>query len=190
MLSLADVRRRLVVRAAPVLPRPIHLNRTVTGTSPTLPSRPRVVIGVGVGLMAAVVALATGVLFGWRYASSGTAPVPTVRFEVLPPTGIALRPSPVVSAAQLALSPDGRHLAFIAATKGGSSQIWVRPLDSVQAQPLAGTEGASFPFWSPDSRFIAFSLRASSRRSTPGATHPRHSLTPPLVAAGLGTEKT
>ena len=103
-----------------------------------------------------VVALATGVLFGWRYASSDTAPAPAVRFEVLPPAGVTLRPSPVASAAQLALSPDGRHLAFVAATKGGPSQIWVRPLDSVQAQPLAGTEGASFPFWSPDSRFIAF----------------------------------
>ena len=94
--------------------------------------------------------------FGWRYASSVTAPAPTVRFEVLPPAGVTLRPSPVASAAQLALSPDGRHLAFVAAPKGGASQIWIRPLDSVQAQPLAGTEGASFPFWSPDSRFIAF----------------------------------
>ena len=94
------------------------------------------------------VALATGALFGWRYASSGTTPVPTVRFEVLPPAGVTLMPSPVASVAQLALSTDGRHLAFIAATKGGPSQIWVRPLDSVQAQPLAGTEGASFPFWS------------------------------------------
>ena len=117
------------------------------------------------------VALATGALFGWRYASSGTAPGPTVRFEVLPPAGVALRPSPVASAAQLALSPDGRHLAFIAATRGGPSQIWIRPLDSVQAQPLAGTEGASFPFWSPDGRFIAFFAAGKLRRvDTRGGT--------------------
>ena len=103
-----------------------------------------------------MVALAIVVLFGWSYASSGTTPPPAVRFEVLPPAGVNLRPSPVASAAQLALSPDGRHLAFIAATKGGPSQVWVRPLDSVQAHPLAGTEGASFPFWSHDGRFIAF----------------------------------
>ena len=119
----------------------------------------------------AAVALATGVLFGWRYPSSGTTPVPTVRFEVLPPAGVTLRPSPVASAAQLALSPDGRHLAFIAATKGGPSQIWVRPLDNVQAQPLAGTDGASFPFWSPDGRFVAFFAAGKLKRvDTRGGT--------------------
>jgi Tol biopolymer transport system component len=82
-----------------------------------------------------------------------------------------LRPSPVASAAQLALSPDGQHLAFIAATKSGPSQIWVRPLDSVQAHPLASTEGASFPFWSPDSRFIAFFSAGKLRKvDTRGGT--------------------
>ena len=53
-------------------------------------------------------------------------------------------PSPVGSAAQLVLSPDGRRLAFVAARKGGTCQLWVRPLDRVQVQPLPGTEGASF----------------------------------------------
>ena len=120
--------------------------------SPPVSRRPAVI-----GAMAALVLVAlAGGWLGWRYASGDTPPAPAVRFEVLPPHGVTLRPSPVASAAQLALAPDGRHLAFVAATKGGPSQIWVRPLDSVQAQPLAGTEGASFPFWSPDSRFIAF----------------------------------
>src|SRR4030095_15623533 len=56
---------------------------------------------------------------------------------------------------QIAVSPDGRLLAFTAAT-GGKVQLWVRPLDSTEAKPLAGTQGAIFPFWSPDSRFIGF----------------------------------
>src|SRR6185436_9584920 len=88
--------------------------------------------------------------------SSVAAPAATVRFEVQPPADVTLAPSPVASAAQLALSPDGRRLAFVAARKRGASQLWIRPLDGVQAQPLPGTEGASYPFWSPDSRFIAF----------------------------------
>jgi Tol biopolymer transport system component len=56
-----------------------------------------------------------------------------------------------------AISPDGRFVAMIM-TKTGErgAQLWVRPLESLQAQALAGTEGASLPFWSPDSRFIGF----------------------------------
>jgi serine/threonine protein kinase/Tol biopolymer transport system component len=55
----------------------------------------------------------------------------------------------------IAVSPDGRHLAFTAAT-GGKVQLWVRALDSSEARVLAGTRGAALPFWSPDSRFIGF----------------------------------
>ena len=51
----------------------------------------------------------------------------------------------------LALSPDGRQLAF---TDG--SQLWVRPLDSLESRALPGTEGARRPFWSPDGRSIGF----------------------------------
>ncbi len=55
----------------------------------------------------------------------------------------------------MAVSPDGRRLAFTA-TGSGKSQLWVRPLDSLTAQPLANTDARSIPFWSPDSRFIGF----------------------------------
>src|SRR5262245_45416596 len=55
---------------------------------------------------------------------------------------------------QFALSPDGRRLAFIAGTN--PRQLWVRPLDQVNAQPIAGTEAAAAPFWSPDSRVLGF----------------------------------
>ncbi len=56
----------------------------------------------------------------------------------------------------MALSPDGRHMAFVAIDSLGKSQLWVRPLNALIGQPLNGTEGAAFPFWSPDSRFIGF----------------------------------
>src|SRR5262249_17330039 len=54
-----------------------------------------------------------------------------------------------------AISPDGRRLVFSASNQG-KSQLWVRPLDSLSAQPLAGTAGASYPFWSPDSVSVGF----------------------------------
>jgi Tol biopolymer transport system component len=54
-----------------------------------------------------------------------------------------------------ALSPDGRRLAFVGDYQGQPT-LWVRPLDAPEAQPLAGTQGARRPFWSPDSRSIGF----------------------------------
>src|SRR5262245_11827424 len=55
----------------------------------------------------------------------------------------------------LAVSPDGSLLTFTAATSG-KVQLWVRALDSLTAQALPGTEGARYPFWSPDNRWIGF----------------------------------
>ena len=69
------------------------------------------------------------------------------RFEIpTPPTS-----DPV----SFALSADGRQLAFVA-TAEGASRLFVRPLDQVTARPLAGTEGARYPFWKPDGRAIGF----------------------------------
>ncbi len=70
-----------------------------------------------------------------------------MRFSIPPPERSSF--------SQVAMSPDGRHLAFTAAT-GGKLQLWVRALDSTEARAIAGTHGARLPFWSPDSRFIGF----------------------------------
>jgi len=53
------------------------------------------------------------------------------------------------------LSPDGRRVTFIG-LRGGNRSLWVRELDALEASPLPGTEDADYPFWSPDSRTIAF----------------------------------
>jgi eukaryotic-like serine/threonine-protein kinase len=65
------------------------------------------------------------------------------------------------------ISPDGRRLAFIAAPAGGQTQLWVRPLDSLAAQPLTGTEGAIYPFWSPDSGYIGFFAESKLKKIDP-----------------------
>jgi eukaryotic-like serine/threonine-protein kinase len=72
-----------------------------------------------------------------------------VRFEIANPEGITAIDAPRIS-------PDGRHLAFNATDSSGKSRIWVRALNALAAQPLAGTEGTTRPFWSPDSRFLGF----------------------------------
>lgn len=56
----------------------------------------------------------------------------------------------------LALSPDGRTLAFVAADASGERQLWIRALDAARAQPVAGTNGATDVFWSPSGAEVAF----------------------------------
>ena len=59
------------------------------------------------------------------------------------------------NAAELALSPDGQKVVFVG-MQDGTASLWLRPLGSVSSARIAGTEGAAYPFWSPDSRFVAF----------------------------------
>ena len=78
-------------------------------------------------------------------------PIP-VKAAILPPPGEGFwanitQPS--------AISPDGRFLALIA-MRNGHKHLWLRRLDASDAQPIEGSEDASNPFWSPDSREIAF----------------------------------
>ena len=64
----------------------------------------------------------------------------------------------------VALSADGRRLAFVGWSADGQRRLWVRPTDSLEARALEGTEGAGSPFWSPDGRFIAFFAQGKLRK--------------------------
>jgi serine/threonine protein kinase len=77
------------------------------------------------------------------------APAQLLRYEIFPPEKTSFGPD-------FAVSPDGRHLAFTATGQDGQTQLWVRDLDSLVSRPLPGTEGATRPFWSSDSRSLAF----------------------------------
>ncbi len=72
-----------------------------------------------------------------------------------------------------ALSPDGRQVVFVASGEDGISRLWLRSLASTTAQPLAGTEGATDPFWSPDSRSVAFFANGELQRLDLGGGAPR-----------------
>jgi Tol biopolymer transport system component len=77
-------------------------------------------------------------------------PAPEVtRFTLDPPAGARTMNWPRIS-------PNGRQLAYLAADTLGRTMIWLRPMGALQANPLPGTEDAGRPFWSPDSRYLAY----------------------------------
>jgi Tol biopolymer transport system component len=102
-------------------------------------------------IAALVIVLAAAIAFATAYVRTATADPAPARFFFGPPDTAALVPR-----LTLAASPDGRRVAFIASRPGGQPMLWVRSLDALEAQPLNGTEGAVFPFWSPNSRTLAF----------------------------------
>ena len=77
-----------------------------------------------------------------------------VRSVIMPAAGSTVRV--FGTEVGLALSPDGRNLVYVGSSPDGKNRLWLRPLDSLTAQPLAGTEGAYWPFWSPDGTQIGF----------------------------------
>jgi eukaryotic-like serine/threonine-protein kinase len=99
-----------------------------------------------------VMALAAiaAVLLAIGYIRRAPAPPRLLQTTILAPQKRSFEPF------SFALSPDGSKLAFVASNSEQGAQLWVRSLSSLSAQPLAGTEDASFPFWSPDSRYIGF----------------------------------
>jgi hypothetical protein len=95
---------------------------------------------------AVVAGIAAVLAFGLARTDRMAPASPVTRFELAVPPE-ALR--------GFSVSPDGRMLAYSAPSQG-RSMIWVRALDSLIAQPRSGTEDGAFPFWSPDSKSIAF----------------------------------
>jgi len=110
-----------------------------------------------VGVTALVLGAALGIgAFVLTRGSPPTGDAVETRFQVLPPPGASFEGS-------LAVSPDGKWVAFIALA-GGQSRLWLRPRDSVTSRPVEDTTGARNPFWSPDSRSVAFFAAGKLKR--------------------------
>src|ERR1035437_6052549 len=108
--------------------------------------RPWLRIATEVALLGIVIALST------ILARHSEKPPASLQAAILPPPGDGFWSNTTEPAA---ISPDGKFLAVIA-MRNGHTQLWLRQLDASEAQPIAGSEDAGSPFWSPDSRYIAF----------------------------------
>ncbi|PYO39903.1 MAG: hypothetical protein DMD33_19365 [Gemmatimonadetes bacterium] len=111
--------------------------------------------GRWLSIAAAVFAVAAAGIAGFML--NRRPPYEPVRFAIAPPSGgIFAAMANSASALQFAIAPKGDAIAFVATTPGGHQQIWLRDIASVDARPLEGTDGAWFPFWSPDGDAIGF----------------------------------
>jgi len=140
-------------------------NRSTTITTSHPPPRP-IAARERVAWIAAAVGLAAAAMTWMLPPRSGTVPHIdrglVVRSSVVFPTAVRLSVGEDPSG-RFALSPDGRRLAIVASAGTAEPQLYLRPVDGLVPQPLAGTEGASHPFWSPDSRSIAFIARPAAQ---------------------------
>ncbi|HTO76566.1 MAG TPA: protein kinase [Thermoanaerobaculia bacterium] len=111
-------------------------------------------------------ALATlaAIALGVGYLRRAPAAARATRFEIVPSDVAPFRTLSNAVATMIALSPDGRLLAFEAEDSKGKRSLWIRALDGLEARPLPGTEDAWYPFWSPDSRSIGFFANKKLKR--------------------------
>ncbi len=110
------------------------------------PGKFRASIPWAVAAVLALVCIALAVKFAARAPQSAR----VVRSSLLPPQGSSFLPY------SFAIAPDGNRLAFVVLGADGKTALWVRGLSSYNAQQITGTEGAVFPFWSPDSLHVGF----------------------------------
>ena len=130
--------------AQPAPPQPA-VSATVAA-QPARASRRRVLLWSGVALV--VAALAS--LAVWTLKPTPAQPVTRTTITLPPGQRLAALDQPAI-----AISPDGKNLVYVA-VQAGTQQLFLRPLDSLESKPIAGTEGAVAPFFSPDGQWVGF----------------------------------
>jgi serine/threonine-protein kinase len=115
---------------------------------------------VTIALLGVAIVATGAALWGWLRA----APAPTVnRFSLYLPPEQALQPV-TQSGNRVAISPDGRRLVYVGPAERGG-RLWVREHDQLTSTPIAGTEGAGTPFFSPDGRHVGFLIQGTTLRT-------------------------
>ena len=130
--DIGDAKRLVGDAPAPAAPLPSRFGRVAHGRVTWIAAAALAVIALGVSLV---------------HFRETQPPEQTFRSSIALPENSTVQ--------NFAISPDGRTLV-IAATVNGKRQLWLRPMNALQAQPMPFTEDAASPFWSPDSRYIGF----------------------------------
>jgi hypothetical protein len=140
------------------------------------PSRAGVLViaSWAIAAVAAAAAIALAVVVATRRSAP---PAGAVRFGLSMTPGLTLGTDMFgrgasAPAPQFALSPDGRTLVFVGYKSDQKAQLWVRRLDTETVRALAGTDDASFPFWSPDNRFVGFFAQGKLKKVDVGGDPP------------------
>ena len=129
----------------------------------------------------AALAVAGATILGF-IAFRPSVPRAPVRFSIMPPAPWTFAMN--YNTGPPAVSPDGRFVAFPATDDQGRILLWVRDLGKADAVPLAGTEGAGYPFFSPDSQSVAFFASGSLKRVEVSGGAPPQTLCPAPLGRG------
>jgi eukaryotic-like serine/threonine-protein kinase len=138
---------------------------TVASSTAALPTRAAPAAGwrrdpVTLALIGVAVVATAAALWGWLR----PAPAPMVnRFSLFLPPEAALQPV-TQSGNRVAISPDGKRLVYVGPAERGG-RLWLREHDQLSSSPIAGTEGAGSPFFSPDGRHVGFLIRGTVLRT-------------------------
>ena len=130
-------------------------------------------------LLFSLALVAVLVTLGSLRSDSRLAPPAPIAFSVEAPSGFSLVPNepPLIA-------PDGTALVFVALGEDGVSRLVIRALSHVEPRPLPGTEGARYPFWSADSRQVAFFADRHLKATAVAGGEPRAICEAPYGLAG------
>ncbi|HSD64381.1 MAG TPA: protein kinase [Ignavibacteriaceae bacterium] len=102
---------------------------------------------------AAVLFVAVILLLFFKGSSKSENELQEIKATILPPHSVNYDNN---LGSNLAISPDGKYIAFIGTDSTGTSKLWIRPTNSLIARPLTNANNNAYPFWSPDSKTIAY----------------------------------